>query len=110
MAEKVFSEIKAMKRIALGDVDPAFGSVQMSINAKGVVTYSGKTADGFKVSGSTSLVIDDNGYYTCTSMVLYDKNTKKVYDLSYSWEPQIGDGEIVGWWDVGNELMIYEFE
>ena len=112
-AQKVMDAIKSLKTINLADVDQNYGTVKMSIDTKGNVKFAGKTSDGFKVSGSTFLMLDDDWYHVIADMVFFDKKSGNVYRITPCWQPIFNQqGNIVDWDDecCDHSLRIYPFE
>ena len=112
-ARKVMDAIKALKNINLAEVDPNYGTVKMTIDAKGSVKFAGKTSDGFMVSGSTFLMLDDDCYHVMADMAFYDKKSGNVYNITPCWQPIFNQqGDIVNWDEkcCDHSLRTYPFE
>ena len=112
-AKKVMDAIKALKSTDLSEIDSNYGTVKVTIDTKGNVKFAGKTSDGFKVSGSTFLMLDDDGYHVIADMPFYDKKSGNVYSIRPCWQPIFNQqGDIVDWDEecCDHSLKIYPFE
>lgn len=112
-AKKVMDAIKAFKTVELAQLDPAYGSVVLKIDAKGTTTLSGKTANGVKIGGTSFLMLDDDWYHVISDMVFYDKQSGNVYDVTPCFQPVFdATGNIVDWdWECcEHDLRVYPFE
>ena len=112
-AKKVMDAIKALKSINLAEVDPNYGTVKMTIDAKGNVKFAGKMSDGFKLSGSTFLMLDDDCYHVITDMAFYDKKSGNVYYVKPCFTPIFNQfGDVVEWDEecCDKSPKIYPFE
>ena len=96
-----------------GTIIRNYGTVKMIIDAKGSVKFAGKTSDGFMVSGSTFLMLDDDWYHVMADMAFYDKKSGNVYNITPCWQPIFNQqGDIVNWDEkcCDHSLRIYPFE
>ena len=92
VANELISEIKALKKVAFkveGSKSSGYEVTEVASNdrsanltvtfdTKGGVKYAGNI-DGVRVSGSTFLCIDDDGYYTICDIVVPVGKTESVY-------------------------------
>ncbi|MBO7206834.1 MAG: putative Ig domain-containing protein, partial [Kiritimatiellae bacterium] len=92
IAKELISEIKALKKVAFkveGSKSSGYEVTELASNdrsanlivtfdTKGGVKYAGNF-DGVRVSGSTFLCIDDDGYYTICDIVVPVGKTESVY-------------------------------
>lgn len=92
IAKELISEIKALKKVAFkveGSKSSGYEVTEVASNdrsanlivtfdTKGGVKYAGNF-DGVRVSGSTFLCIDDDGYYTICDIVVPVGKTESVY-------------------------------
>ncbi len=105
IAKELISEIKALKKVAFkveGSKSSGYEVTEVASNdrsanlivtfdTKGGVKYAGNF-DGVRVSGSTFLCIDDDGYYTICDIVVPVGKTESVY-ISFGIERD-EDGEL----------------
>lgn len=112
-AQKAMDAVKALKRVELARFDPAWGTVAVTIDAKGNTKISGKTADGVSVRATGFLMLDDDSCHVISDLVFYDRKAKRVYAGAVCWQPVFdAAGEVVGWDDAccDKTLKAYPFE
>ncbi len=112
-AQRAMDAVKALKSVELAKFDPAWGSVVVTINARGVTKISGKTADGVKVNQTSFLMLDDDDCHIISDLNFYDKKTGRVYGGAVCWQPIFdASGKVVGWDDkcCNKSLRNYPFE
>ena len=114
-ARTALDAVKAAGRFALADFDAAWGTVAVTVDARGNVKVSGTTADGVKVLASGGfLALDDEDPFIVAPLVFYDRKTGLVYDCAVSWQPDFDeDGNLIGsaedWFDY-QSFDVYPFE
>ena len=112
-AKKVMDAIKSLKSVSLAEFDSNYGSVKITLDTKGNVKFAGKMSDGFKVSGSTFLMLDDDCYHVIADMAFYDKKSGNVYSIRPCWQPIFDQqGNVAGFDNecCDHSLRIYPFE
>ena len=112
-ARKAMDAVKALKRVELAQFDPAWGTVEVTIDARGNAKFSGKTADGVKVNASSFLMLDGSGCHVISDLTFYDRKTRRVYAGAVCWQPLFdAAGDVVGWDDAccDKSLKSYPFE
>ncbi len=113
-AQRVMDAIKDMKTLELASFNPSFGTLKLSIDKKGNVKLSGKTADGVSLKGTSFLILDHYSYHVIADMACYDKKSGNIYEFIICWQPIFdASGNIVDWdWDCcdHSRLFIHSFE
>ena len=114
-AREALDAVKAAGRFALADFgDPEWGTVTVTVDAKGNVKASGTTADGVRVRADGGfLALDDEDPFIVAPLVFHDRKTGRVYDCTLSWQPVLDKGNLVGtaedWIDY-QRFLVYPFK